>query len=84
MERIGSSGYEVICKGMFKKETDLANLFAGLRVSLSTGEAGKIEDTFGQVQSLIHETRHMGFWSNHSFAYFLLLASSRNLAQILF
>ena len=48
VERIGSSGYEVICKGMFKKETDLANLFAGLRVSLSTGEAGKIEDSFGQ------------------------------------
>ena len=58
VERIGSSGYEVICKGMFKKETDLANLFAGLRVSLSTGEAGKIEDTFGQGHSLIHETRH--------------------------
>ena len=48
VERVGSSGYEVICKGMFKKETDLANLFAGLRVSLSTGEAGKIEDSFGQ------------------------------------
>lgn len=48
MERIGSSSYEVICKGMFKKETDLANLFAGLRVSLSSGEGGKIEDSFGQ------------------------------------
>ena len=48
VERIGSSNYEVICKGMFKKETDLANLFAGLRVSLSSGEEGKIEDSFGQ------------------------------------
>lgn len=48
VERIGSSSYEVICKGMFKKETDLANLFAGLRVSLSSGEGGKIEDSFGQ------------------------------------
>ena len=48
VERMGSSDFEVICKGMFKKETDLASLFSGLKVSLSTGEQGKIEDTFGQ------------------------------------
>ena len=57
VERIGSSAYEVICKGMFKKETDLANLFAGLRVSLSTGEGGKIEDSFGQGWIQINETK---------------------------
>ena len=66
VERIGSSGYEVICKGMFKKETDLANLFAGLRVSLSTGEAGKIEDSFGQGYSQINDARHMVFRSSNS------------------
>ena len=38
---------EVICKGMFKKETNLA-LFSGLRVSLSTGEEGTIGEPFGQ------------------------------------
>ena len=42
---------------MFKKETDLANLFAGLRVSLSTGEGGKIEDSFGQGWSQSSETK---------------------------
>ena len=48
VERVGSSDFEVICKGMFKKETDLASLFSGLKVSLSSGEQGKIEDSFGQ------------------------------------
>lgn len=48
VERVGSSDFEVICKSMFKKETDLAALFSGLRVRLSTGEEGKIEDSFGQ------------------------------------
>ncbi len=38
---------EVICKGMFKKDTNLA-LFSGLRVHLSTGEEGVIAESFGQ------------------------------------
>jgi len=38
---------EVICKGMFKKETDLS-IFSGLDVSLSTGEIGIIGESFGQ------------------------------------
>ena len=38
---------EVICKGMFKKETNLA-LFSGLKVTLSTGENGVIGEPFGQ------------------------------------
>jgi selenocysteine-specific elongation factor len=39
--------YEVIVRDLFKKETSL-DLFVGLRVSLSSGEAGVIEGTFGQ------------------------------------
>lgn len=42
-----SNEYEVICKSMFKKETNLA-LFSGLKVTLSTGETGIIGDPFGQ------------------------------------
>ena len=42
-----SSEYEVIGKGMFKKESNI-QLFAGLHVQLSTGEAGIIESSFGQ------------------------------------
>ena len=37
----------VICKNLFKKETNM-DLFIGLKVSLSTGEIGVIEGTFGQ------------------------------------
>ena len=39
--------YAVICKGLFKKETNL-DLFVNLRVQLSTGEKGIIESSFGQ------------------------------------
>ena len=42
-----SSEYEVIGKGMFKKETNI-QLFVGLRVQLTTGESGTIESSFGQ------------------------------------
>ncbi|TRY64136.1 hypothetical protein TCAL_00841 [Tigriopus californicus] len=42
-----SNECEAICKNMFKKETNLA-LFTGLKVNLSTGESGFIEDSFGQ------------------------------------
>ena len=39
--------YEVICKNMFKKETNI-HLFSGLNVTLSTGERGVIDGPFGQ------------------------------------
>lgn len=39
--------HEVICTGLFKKETRL-DLFTGLRVKFSTGERGKIDGCFGQ------------------------------------
>lgn len=39
--------YTVIGKNMFKKETNIA-MFTGLKVVLSTGEAGTIEGGFGQ------------------------------------
>lgn len=39
--------YTVIGKNLFKKETNIA-LFTGLKVTLSTGEAGVIEGGFGQ------------------------------------
>lgn len=42
-----SNRYEVIGKNMFKKETNI-QLFVGLQVQLSTGEAGIIESSFGQ------------------------------------
>ncbi|PSN35635.1 Selenocysteine-specific elongation factor [Blattella germanica] len=42
-----SNEYEVIGKGMFKKETNI-QLFVGLKVDLSTGETGIIESSFGQ------------------------------------
>lgn len=39
--------YEVICKNIFKKETNV-ELFSGLKVNLSSGEEGVIEQSFGQ------------------------------------
>ena len=39
--------YTVIGRSLFKKETNL-QLFVGLKVALSTGEAGVIEGGFGQ------------------------------------
>jgi selenocysteine-specific elongation factor len=39
--------YTVIGKNMFKKETNIAT-FTGLKIALSTGEAGMIEGGFGQ------------------------------------
>eukprot|EP00794_Sanderia_malayensis_P014234 gene14234-15719_t len=39
--------YSVIAKSMFKKETNL-QMFANLKVTLSTGERGVIEGSFGQ------------------------------------
>lgn len=39
--------YTVIGRNLFKKETNL-QLFAGLKVTLSTGETGSIEGGFGQ------------------------------------
>ena len=37
----------MICKGLFKKETNM-DMFNGLKVSLSSGEKGIIEGSFGQ------------------------------------
>ncbi|KAJ9596344.1 hypothetical protein L9F63_012619 [Diploptera punctata] len=42
-----SNEYEIIGKGMFKKETNI-QLFVGLQIHLSTGEVGTIESSFGQ------------------------------------
>lgn len=39
--------YNVIGRGLFKKETNL-QMFVGLKVELSTGEEGVIEGGFGQ------------------------------------
>lgn len=39
--------YTVICKGLFKKETNI-DLFVNMKVKLSTGENGVIEGSFGQ------------------------------------
>lgn len=39
--------YAVICKGLFKKESNL-DAFVNLKVILSTGENGIIESSFGQ------------------------------------
>lgn len=39
--------HAVICRGMFKKESKIEG-FTGLRVSLSSGEVGTIEGSFGQ------------------------------------
>jgi len=38
----------VIVSGLFKREVNVADLFAGLRVELSSGERGVIEGGFGQ------------------------------------
>ena len=46
VERLNND-YEVIGKNMFKKETNL-QCFVGLKVSLSTGEVGSLDGTFGQ------------------------------------
>ena len=39
--------YTVVCRGLFKKETNM-EAFVGLKVTLSTGEQGQIEGSFGQ------------------------------------
>ncbi|TVK90555.1 Selenocysteine-specific elongation factor [Bagarius yarrelli] len=46
VERV-TDDYTVIGKNLFKKETNL-QLFVGLKVTLSTGETGVIEGSFGQ------------------------------------
>ena len=47
VERVQDGGRTAICKGMFKKETDI-NIFTGLRVTASTGACGTIEGAFGK------------------------------------
>ena len=39
--------YTVVCRGLFKRESKV-ELFTGLKVTLSTGEDGVIEGSFGQ------------------------------------
>ena len=46
VERMASP-YEVIGRNLFKKETNI-QLFVNLKVTLSTGESGIIEGSFGQ------------------------------------
>lgn len=46
VERVASETC-VIAKNMFKKETDM-RVFAGMKVRLSSGEAGTIDGSFGQ------------------------------------
>ncbi|RWS23978.1 selenocysteine-specific elongation factor-like protein [Leptotrombidium deliense] len=46
IERVNNE-YEVIVKSLFKKETNIDN-FRGLKVTLSTGENGVIDGSFGQ------------------------------------
>lgn len=46
VERV-TDDYTVIGRNLFKKETNL-QLFVGLKVTLSTGETGTIEGSFGQ------------------------------------
>lgn len=63
VERMASP-YEVIGKNLFKKETNI-QLFMNLKVTLSTGETGVIEGSFGQsgkvkirfMESLKEETQ---------------------------
>ena len=47
VERLQDNGRSAICKGMFKRETDLT-LFMNMRVSTDTGLSGTIESTFGK------------------------------------
>lgn len=42
-----TDNYTVIGKNLFKKETNL-QLFVGLKVTLSSGETGVIDGSFGQ------------------------------------
>lgn len=48
VERLQDNGRTAICKGMFKRETDLT-LFIGMRVFTDTGLTGTIESTFGKT-----------------------------------
>jgi selenocysteine-specific elongation factor len=46
IERVAPDGSHAICRGMFKKETDLSP-FLGATVTTGAGEAGTIEGRFG-------------------------------------
>jgi selenocysteine-specific elongation factor len=46
IERIAPDGASAICRGMFKKETDITP-FVGAAVTTGRGEAGTIEGRFG-------------------------------------
>lgn len=61
VERMASP-YEVIGKNLFKKETNI-QLFLNLKVTLSTGETGIIEGSFGQSGKV--KIRFMGKLSKY-------------------
>ncbi|KAK9842481.1 hypothetical protein WJX81_002027 [Elliptochloris bilobata] len=46
-ERVAPDGRSAICKGMFKRDTDISR-FAGLKVVTAAGEIGAIEGSFGK------------------------------------
>ncbi|GAX74045.1 hypothetical protein CEUSTIGMA_g1495.t1 [Chlamydomonas eustigma] len=47
IERMQPDGITAICKGLFKKETDIS-VFAGLKVHTTSGQEGVIEGSFGK------------------------------------
>jgi selenocysteine-specific elongation factor len=47
IDRLLPDGFGAICKGLFKKESDLS-YFMGLKVLTTRGEAGVIDSRFGQ------------------------------------
>lgn len=46
IERLAPDGGSAVCRGLFKKETDMG-LFEGLRVTTGAGEVGVIAGRFG-------------------------------------
>lgn len=47
MERVLPDGSTAVCRGMFKKETDMGR-FTGMKVETATGETGTIQGSFGK------------------------------------
>ncbi|KAL3148593.1 hypothetical protein ABBQ38_014023 [Trebouxia sp. C0009 RCD-2024] len=47
IDRVAPDGLSAVCKGMFKRETDIS-LFCGLKVTTANGEVGTVEGSFGK------------------------------------
>ncbi|CAL8462357.1 g1890 [Coccomyxa elongata] len=47
IDRVAPDGFSAVCKGMFKKDTDIS-LFAGMKVTTASGAVGTIEGSFGK------------------------------------